>query len=155
MIKYLSEEEIIKIYKLSLLENEKFCYERPDYVNFTIRFVEKKFKNDLYKKALAYCICLVIHHPFSDGNHRASLYSSQIFLIKNDFKKLATPETVNKIQKWRINELIKNDNSLERNFFKIAGLENDDIKEEEIEKIMKSEYGLEIERWLKNNYKKP
>ena len=152
MIKYLSEEEIVKINELSLTENEIFCYEQPKYVKFTLRFVKEKFQNDLYKKALAYCICLVVHHAFKEGNHRTSLYCAQIFLKKNGFKQLATPETVKQIQEWRIDELIKNDHSLEREFFTIAGIESKNNKEKEIEKLMNSEYGIELEKWLKNNY---
>jgi len=153
MIKYLTEEEIVKINELSLSKNEIFCYEQPKYVKFTLNFVENKIENGLYKKALAYCISLVIHHAFKEGNHRTSLYSSQIFLMKNNFKQLATPESINQIQEWRIKELIKDDHSLEREFFKIAGIENKRTKEKEIEKIMNSEYGNHIEEWLKKNYK--
>jgi len=153
MIKYLTEEEIVKINELSLTKNEIFCYEQPKYVKFTLDFVKNKFDNDLYKKALAYCISLVVHHAFKEGNHRTSLYSSQIFLIKNNFKQLATPESVNQIQEWRINELIKSDHSLEREFFRVAGTENKKIKEKEIEKIMNSEYSVYIEKWLKESYK--
>ena len=50
--------------------------------------------------------------------------------------------------------MVKNDHSLEREFFTIAGIENENIKEKEIEKIMNSEYGIEIEKWLKKNYKR-
>ena len=153
MVKYLTEEEIVKINELSLAKNEIFCYEQPKYVKFTLNFVKNKCDNDFYKKALAYCISLVIHHVFKEGNHRTSLYSSQIFLMKNNFKQLATPESVNQIQEWRINELIKDGHSLEREFFKIAGIENKKVKEKEIEKIMNSEYGNHIEEWLKENYK--
>ena len=52
MVKYLAEEEIVKINELSLTENEIFCYEQPKHVKFTLRFVEEKFENDLYKKHL-------------------------------------------------------------------------------------------------------
>ena len=53
MISYLTEEEIVKINELSLInEKELFCYQRPDYVQFTLDFVKERFNNDLYKKLL-------------------------------------------------------------------------------------------------------
>lgn len=156
MVLYLSEEEIVKINELSLGEEEKdkFCYQRPDYVKFTLKFVRERFGNNYYKKALSYCISLVVLHPFQEGNHRTSLYCAQIFLKKNNFKQLATPESVKQIQKWRIDRLIENDRTLMREFFRIAGIEDENERRIEIENVMNYEYGLEIEKWLKNNYTK-
>src|SRR4030042_5683483 len=146
MIVYLSEEEIVKINEISLEdEKDQFCYQRPDYVQFTLKFVKERFESDCYKKALAYCVSLIVLHPFREGNHRTSLYCAQIFLKKNNFNQLATPETVKQIQKWRIDRLVENKRALMREFFRIAGIEDERKLRCEIEKIMISTYGLQIE----------
>ncbi len=54
-------------------------------------------------------------------------------------------------EKWRIKYEEKHD--LERRFFRIAGIETKEQRKEEIKKIMNSEYGLKIEKWLKENFK--
>jgi len=154
MVEYLIEEEIIEINRLSLEsseEEDEFHVIQPDDVRFIVKFAEERFEGDLYKKALAYCISLIVTHPFKNGNHRTSLYCSEHFLLKNDFVSSVTMEKINALQKWRVEYEEKYD--LQRDFFNITNIYNDKTRRDEIEKIMNSEYGLKIEEWLKENYK--
>ena len=154
MVNFLVEEEITEINRISLIqgnEEKEYEYQRPDYVQFTMNFAENKFPDDLYKKALAYCAALIIMHAFKNGNHRTSLYCAEHFLIKNNFVSLTNQKKIDKIQDWRTKH--EKEHDLERVFFQIAGIEDIEQRREEIEVVMNSEYGITIERWLKENYK--
>ena len=133
MISYLSLEEIIEINKLVLEETnelDKFLLERPDDLQFVLQFTENNFDEDLYKKSLAYCISLIVLHPFKNGNHRTSLIAAERFLLKNNFQNLSSDEKDLKLQKWRIYYEQKYD--LEREFFRITCIENKKDRTEEI-----------------------
>jgi prophage maintenance system killer protein len=150
MIDYLSEEEIVEINRVVLeISNEynRYVYDRPDYVRFILNFVAERFGEDLYKKALAYCIGLIVTHPFRNGNHRVSMISAEHFLLKNNFTSFTNDEKDKELYKWRIELEHKDDYTLQRQFFNI------ECDGDGIEQIMNSEYGIGIECWLKNNYK--
>jgi len=150
MIVYLSEDEIKEINHISLQltdEEDKFQVAQPDDIRFAIRFVSERFGKDIFSKALGYCISLIVLHPFSNGNHRTSLLCAERFLQKNHYKSLATDEQRINLEKWRLNYEEKHE--LHREFFRITNIENDINRKAEIEKLMKSPYGLKIEKWLK------
>jgi len=155
MIDYLYEEEIIEINRLCLEtsnENEEFIILQQDDINFILDFASENFE-DIYEISLAYCISIIVLHPFKNGNHRTSLITSEHFLLKNNYQYDGNEESDLKIQKWRIEFEEKND--LEREFFRIACIENYKTRLEEIKNIMKSEYGKYIEKWLKENFNEP
>ncbi len=141
MILYLTEEEIIEINRLALEsqgeQNEFFLIQRND-LHFVTNYVERQNTNDYYTLALSYCISLIVLHPFKNGNHRTSLYSAERFLIKNGFSYQGDPNVHLNIQKWRINYEEKND--MEREFFAITILENEDARTSEINKLIDSPY---------------
>ncbi len=152
MINYLSFEEIEIINKLVLeITDEKFQLEREDDILSIIEFVRNNFDDDLFKKALAYCIALIVLHPFKEGNHRTSLISAEEFLIKNGFFTGVSDIERLKLQKWRLEYGKKND--LEREFFRIACIEDIEKRNEKIIEMMNSKYGQMIENWLKRNYR--
>ena len=99
---------------------------------------------------MAYCISLIVLHPFKNGNHRTSLVVAEHFLLKNNFCSIDTDEKDLKMQKWRIG--FEKKHNLEKEFFRIACIEDEEKKSEEIKRIMKSEYGITIEKWLKENF---
>lgn len=153
MVEYLNEEEIIEINRLCLEisdEFEEFVVIQLDDIRFILKFVSEKFDNDLYKKSSAYCISLIVLHPFKNGNHRTSLITAEHFLLKNNLHSIGTDEKDLKMQKWRIE--YEEENDLEKEFFQIACIEDEEKKSEEIKKIMGSEYGITIEKWFKNNF---
>jgi len=155
MISYLSSEEIIEINKLVLEEtneSHKFILEQPDDLQFILKFVADNFVKNLYKKSLAYCISLIVLHPFKNGNHRTSLIAAERFLLKNNFRDFSSDEGDLILQKWRIDYEQKHD--LEREFFRITCVEDTKERIKETIKIMNSEYGKHIEKWLKNNFSK-
>lgn len=115
-------------------------------------FTSENF-DDIYKTSLAYCISLIVLHPFKNGNHRTSLLSAERFLLKNNYRFVGTQESDLRLQKWRID--IEEKNELEREFFRIACIENQKKRTEEIKNIMKSEYGKNIEKWLKESFNEP
>jgi prophage maintenance system killer protein len=150
MIVYLSEDEIREINKVSLEltdEGEKYQVIQPDDIRFTIRFVSKNLERNIYRKALGFCICLIVLHPFKNGNHRTSLLSAERFLQKNQCQSQATDNDRIKLEKWRLQ--YEEDHELHREFFRITNVENETEKRTEIKKIMKSIYGTTIEKWLK------
>ncbi|MFH1100639.1 MAG: Fic family protein [Methanobacteriota archaeon] len=150
MIVYLSEEEIREINQFSLEltgEGEKFQVIQPDDIRFIIRFVSKNLEGDIYRKALGFCICLIVLHPFRNGNHRTSLLSAERFLQKNHCHSQAIDDDRIQLEKWRLQ--YENDHELHREFFRITNIEDETDKRNEIEKIMKSVYGTKIEKWLK------
>jgi len=153
MIEYLSEEEIIEINRLCLdisEEFEEFVVIQIDDIRFILKFVSENFDNDVYKKALAYCISLIVLHPFKNGNHRTSLIAAEHFLLKNNYLSKDTDEKDLKMQKWRIEYETKY--NLEKEFFQITCIEDQKNKSEGIKKIMNSEYGITIEKWFNNNF---
>ncbi len=152
MVEYLNEEEIIEINRLCLElseEIEEFIIIQPDDVNYILKFTSYNF-DDIYKLSLAYCISLIVLHPFKNGNHRTSLIAAEHFLLKNNFRSISTDEKDLKIQKWRIEYEEKND--LEKEFFRITCIEDENKKSNEIKKVMKSEYGITIEKWFRDNF---
>ncbi|MCX6666230.1 MAG: Fic family protein [Euryarchaeota archaeon] len=154
MITYISEAEIIEINRLSLeatKEQDKFLLIQPDDLRFIQWFIKTNFKKNTPRKALAYCISIIILHPFRNGNHRTSLLTAEEFLIKNKYKSLTTDKKDLELQKWRI--IYEQDHDLEREFFYITNIEEKTRKSNEIKKIMDSEYGQTIEKWLNENFK--
>ena len=153
MVEFLNEEEIIEINRLCLeisKEFEEIIIVQPDDINYILKFVIDNFHNDLYEISLAYCISLIVLHPFKNGNHRTSLIAAEHFLLKNNFQCISTDEKDLEIQKWRIE--YEERNYLEKEFFRIACIEDENIKSNEIKKIMKSEYGKVIGNWFRNNF---
>jgi death-on-curing family protein len=150
MIVYLLEEEIREINRFSLEltgEGDNFQVVQPDDVRFVIRFVSEQFGKDLYRKALGYCVSLIVLHPFKNGNHRTSLLCAERFLQKNDYQSLATDNKRIQLEKWRLHYEEKHESH--REFFRIANMENDQERRNEIERLMMSPYGVKIEQWLK------
>ncbi len=153
MIQYLSEEEITEINKLSLTitkERNNFHVIQPDDLRFAILFTKRNFGGNLIKKALAYCITIIIFHPFKNGNHRTSLLTAEEFLLKNGYYSFTTDQKDLELQKWRINYEQQHD--LEREFFRITNIEDKIGRARELKIMMKSEYGKNIEKWLKENF---
>lgn len=156
MVHLLSKEEIIFINKVSLRitnEENNFHLHKSGDLQFLIDFAKSEFKNDFYKTALRYCISIIVLHPFKNGNHRTSILAAEHFLLKNNFQSLTTDEEDTWLEKWRINYEEKHE--LERKFFGITCLEDNQERKKQIKKIMKSEYGQTIENWFKKNYKSP
>ncbi|HMA82837.1 MAG TPA: Fic family protein [Candidatus Thermoplasmatota archaeon] len=150
MVHHLTFNSIKQIHDKSIEENEDDRCERPEDIYFSIDFVKDYVKRDLYKQSLGYCISLIVLHPFKEGNHRTSLYSAIIFLILN--KNISDPsvESVKSIQEWRTRDIDKDNYALKREFFRITCIENnDDLRKKEILKIMNSNYGITIEKWLR------
>ena len=144
MVEYLNEEEIIEINKLCLEmsnEKEEFVLLQPNDISFILNFSSENFKN-LFDIALAYCISLIVLHPFKNGNHRTSLIAAEHFLLKNNYQFIGTEESDFKIQKWRIHS--ENENDLEREFFRIACIEDQKKKSEEIKIILVQEEKLHL-----------
>ena len=81
----------------------------------------------------------------------ASFWSSNPEIVNTSQKTF--PQLLYRIkkEKWRINYEKKHD--LEREFFRIINIEDDEKRKDEIEKIMNSEYRRAIEKWLRENYK--
>jgi len=152
MVDLLTFDIIKQIHDKSIDDDEDQRCERPEDIYFALEFVEKDIKEDNYKKALGYCISLIILHPFKEGNHRTSLYSAIIFLILNNNISKPSVESVKDIQEWRTKEIDKDNYALKREFFRITCIEdNDDLRKQEILKIMNSNYGKTIEKWLREN----
>ena len=154
MVEYLIEEELELMNELALKitgEEDEFEVRQPEDIRFMIDFIAKKFGNDFNRKALAYCISIIVLHPFKNGNHRTSIMLAEHFLLKNNFKSYTNDKKDTDLEKWRINYEKKHD--LEREFFRIINIEDDEKRKDEIEKIMNSEYGKAIEKWLRENYK--
>lgn len=152
MVNYVSEEEIELINELVLKisgEQDEFEVRQPDDVWFIIDFVIERFGSDLYRKALAYCVGIIVTHPFKNGNHRASMICAEHFLSKNNFSSFTTDEKDKELYRWRIDLEKRDDESLIRRFFSITNIENDEERKDGIEIIMDSEYGLGIDKWLK------
>ena len=133
-------------------ESETIGFENPEDLDFLIYFIEKNFENDHFKTALAYCTSIIFLHPFKNGNHRTSILTAEHFLLKNNFNAYTNDKKDIELEEWRIK--YEKNNDLERDFFRVACIEDNNLKETEIVKIMNSEYGKTIEKWLKNNYKK-
>jgi len=153
MLAYLIEEEIIEINRLCLeISNEpdELVVIQPEDIRFILKFVSENFADNIYKKSLAYCISLIVLHPFKNGNHRTSLIAAEHFLLKNNFRSMNTDEKDLKMQKWRIEFEEKHD--LEKEFFRITCIKDEEKKSEEIKRIMESEYGTTIKKWFKDNF---
>jgi len=155
MINYLSEEEIVEINKISLeltQEHEEFHVMQSDDIRFIVNFVKEELKDDIIRKSLAYCVSIIVLHPFKNGNHRTSLMCAERLLLKNNFRLLTSNKEKIEIEKWRMKYEEKHD--LQREFFRITNIENEKKRKEEINNIMNSSYGKTIEKWFKENYKK-
>ncbi len=152
MVVYLSEEEIIEINRLSVEKaEEKHEVLRIDDIRFLLKFTEETFDEDSFRISLAYCVSIILLHPFLNGNHRTSIICSEHFLLKNDFTSFSTPKSDIELEKNRLEYEEKH--NLERVFFYITCIENEGEKIKEIIKIMDSKYGALIENWLKENYR--
>ena len=153
MIKYLKSQEIAEV-NFHALASESEEKQHVIHDLSQLMFVEKyvkKFKiYDLYEISLAYCISLILTHPFQNGNHRTSLLCAELFLRKNGLKSNATDEKRLALSKWRIEYEAEHD--LEREFWHVAITEKDAERWKGINGIMKSEYGNEIKTWLRKNY---
>lgn len=110
----------------------------------------ERFNNDVLQKALAYCVSIIVLHPFQNGNHRTSLECANQFLLMNDFDHKADYTKMIELEKWRMNYEEKNE--LERKFFSITCIEDNKKKKNEIEKVMNSEYSLTIKGWMEKYY---
>ena len=155
MITYLSEDEIIELNKYSLYatgEDNEFHVMQPDDIRFLINLVKKNFGDDLLKKALGYCISIIVLHPFKNGNHRTSLLSAERFLLKNNYCLLSSNKEKIEFEEWRLK--YEEENDLEREFFQITNIENIKKKTDEIMKMMNSSYGKKTLLWFKTNYTK-
>lgn len=149
MVNFITEEEIVEINRKVLEisdELDDFQYRHPNYIRFTLKFVEDLFEGDYHKAALAYCISVIVHHAFKNGNHRTSMISAEVFLNKNNFKSLTTDKKDIELYKKRVEMEEKDDLTLIRKFFN--SIEDPD----KIIEIMESEYGQMIEKWLRDNY---
>ncbi len=155
MVTYLTDEEIVEINRLALEsqgELDEYSLQRRDDLLFSINFIENQDTNDYHSVALSYCLSIIVLHPFKNGNHRTSLYSAERFLIKNGYKFKGNPKTHLDLQKWRIE--YEEENEMEREFFRITCLENDDERTIEINNLMDSQYGITIKNWLLKYYPK-
>ena len=151
MITYMHEDEIVEInHRILKISRElhEYEYQRPDYIRFTLKFIEENFNNDLYLKALGYCVSIIVHHAFRNGNHRTSMITAEIFLVKNGYTSFTTAQKDIDLYSKRIVLEQKNDYDYIKWFF------NSIESIAEIKNIMKSDYGILIENWLKENYKK-
>jgi prophage maintenance system killer protein len=155
MIHYLDENVIIFINKKSLeLTDEGDRHHILHYgdLHLVVDFVMKRFDDDIKQKALAYCVSLIVLHPFQDGNHRTSVESAHQFLLMNDFQFTADYKKMIELEKWRMK--YEKQHELERTFFTITCIENKAEKKNKIEQVMQSEYGITIKKWLDAHYQK-
>lgn len=154
MIIFLTEEEInfINKYSLKITNEEKnHNLDNANDLKFLMKFVEEEFE-DPYKISLAYCVSIIVLHPFRNGNHRTSILSAEYFLLKNNRESFANDKKDKELEKWRID--YENKYELERKFFRITCIEDNEKRKEEIGKIIDLKYGRYIEKWLRDNYKK-
>jgi prophage maintenance system killer protein len=154
MIKYLDKMDLVEINRKTLeIHNEinEFHLMMPEDLSFCINFVKNHIDDDIYNKALAYCVSIIVIHPFKNGNHRTSLYSAERFLILNGYKFIGNVESHKELQKWRIQYEQKHE--LEKRFAQITFDENAQHRISEITQIMTEKYGVNILNWLKKNYK--
>ena len=153
MVKYLLEMDIVDINRKTLEFHNKpedFHLMMPGDLDFCIQFV-RDHSGDDHSKSLAYCISIILFHPFHDANHRTSLYSAERFLIINGYQFTGTVQGHKELQKWRIEH--EEEHELERRFAQITFTENKEYIISEINKIMKEEYGCTILSWLQDNYR--
>ena len=122
----------------------------PSDLEFIVDFVKNIIDGDLYNKALAYCISLIVLHPFKNGNHRTSIYAAEMFLIENGYDFLGNVESHRELQKWRFGYEEAHD--MEARFARIMAHDNHRVFIKEIKTVMDEEYGKEILNWLKQNY---
>jgi death-on-curing family protein len=153
MIQYVDENTIIFINKKTLEltnEGEKHNLVHPWDLRLIIDFVMERFDNDILEKALAYCVAIIVLHPFQNGNHRTSLESANHFLLMNDYDSKADYLEKIELEKWRMS--YEENHELEREFFSITCIENEESKKDKIEEVIKSEYGQIIRKWFEKNY---
>ncbi len=153
MINYLDVEEIIVIDEIALeLTNESGEFQVKDIIALyqIDTFVKNNFSEDIYKKALWYCVALIVYHPFQEGNHRTSLSVAERFLIINGYQYISTEQERTQLQQIRLEYGEKN--NLEQCFFNIVNIEDNVKRHGEIIKIMESGYGKIVENWLRKNY---
>jgi death-on-curing family protein len=154
MIKYLEKMDIVEINRKTLeLHNElsEFLLIMPSDLDFIVEFVKIHNGEDIFNKALAYCVSLIVLHPFKNGNHRTSIYSAERFLILNGYEFIGDIENHKELQKWRFEYEEKHD--LEHRFAQITAHDSHKTFNIEITKIMADVYGQKILKWLKANYK--
>jgi len=147
MIHYL-DENVIKFINEKTLEltNEISRHHVLHYgdLRLVIDFVMERFGDDIKQKALGYCVSLIVLHPFQDGNHRTSLESMHQFLLMNDFHFSADYKKMIALEKWRMK--YEKENDLEREFFSITCIEDEEEKKNKIEQVINSEYGTTIKK---------
>jgi death-on-curing family protein len=154
MITYLEKKDIIEINKKTLEihnESDEFHVMMPDDLSFCIDFVKNHIDNNVFNKALAYCVSIIVLHPFKNANHRTSLYTAERFLILNGYDFTGSIESHKELQKWRID--YEEEHEHERRFAQITFRDDYQIFINEIKKFMSEEYGLKILNWLTNNYR--
>jgi len=154
MTKYLDEKDIVEINRKTLelhKEDSEFHLMMPDDLSFCIDFVKNHTNDDVYDKALAYCVSIIVLHPFKNANHRTSLYSAERFLILNGYEFTGSIESHTELQKWRID--YEEEHELEKRFAQITFHDNIQQFILEIKNLMTQEYGVKILNWLKENYK--
>ena len=154
VMKYLAANDIIEINRKTLEmhdEADQVHLNEPGDLHFIIDFVKNHVDNDYYEKSLAYCISIIVLHPFKNGNHRTSLYSAERYLILNGYEFIGTVEYHKELQKWRLE--YEEEHELERRFAGITFTDNQNIFTTEIKQLMSEEYGKKILSWLKENYK--
>jgi prophage maintenance system killer protein len=133
-------------------ELEDFYLRSHEDLLFALKYIENRNNDEHYTLALCYCLSLIVLHPFENGNHRTSLYCAERFLIKNGFSFKGNPTIHLNLQKWRIEYEEKND--MEREFFRITSLDNDNKRTSEINNLIDSVYGKTIKDWLEKYYQK-
>jgi prophage maintenance system killer protein len=154
MIKYLDWEYLEEINKYVLKHADKgeiFGYDNILFIPATCAFVENNFECNIIKKALGYCVALIVLHPFKEGNHRTSLVAAEEFLIINGYRSNVTNKEREELLNWRLR--YGDENALEEEFFRISNIENVEERNEEIKQVMKSEYGFKIENWIRKRFK--
>jgi len=123
----------------------------PGDLFFCIDLVKNHVEDDMYVKSLAYCISIIVLHPFKNGNHRTSLYSAERFLILNGCEFTGTVKSHKELQKWRLE--YEEEHELEKRFAQIMFTDDRKTFISEIKQLMSEEYGEKIIDWLKENYK--
>ncbi len=116
----------------------------------TVSFAKNASGEDLYRISLAYCVSLIVLHPFKNGNHRTSLYAAELFLIRNDCEFRGDMDSHKGIQKWRFEH--EERLGLEKRFAQVAATDSPKAFAAEINRIMGEEYGLKILKWLRESY---
>ena len=150
---YLEKMDIVEINRKTLelhKEIEDFHLMMPADLEFCVAFAKNTPGEDLYRISLAYCVSLIVLHPFKNGNHRTSLYAAELFLIRNGCEFRGDMDSHKGIQKWRIEH--EERLGLEKRFAQVTATDSPKAFAAEINRIMGEEYGLRILNWLRESY---